>query len=73
METRPQSCGRPEPRNRIHVDGDDRIVTTVQHYLMAGSLTISLDDGSQYTLDLAAGDGPFYGFVQRTRDGGAAG
>ena len=57
----------------VTVDGDDRILTTVQHYLMAGSLTISLDDGREYTLDLAAGDGPFYGFVQRTRDGGAAG
>ena len=57
----------------VSIEGDDRIVTTVQHYVAAGSLTISLDDGRQYTLDLAAGDGPFYGFLQRTRDGGAAG
>ena len=57
----------------VIVDGDDRIVTTVQHHVAAGSLTLSLDDGREYTLDLAAGVGPFYGFVQRTRDGGAAG
>ncbi len=57
----------------VSIDGDDRIVTTLQHYTMAGSMTIALDDGRVLTLDLAAGDGPFYSFIQRTRDGGAAG
>ncbi len=57
----------------VTVDGDDRIVTTVQHYTPAGALTLSLDDGRELSLDLAAGDGPFYSFIQRTRDGGAAG
>lgn len=62
-----------EVTREVSIEGDDRIVTTVQHYTAAGSLTISLDDGREFTLDLASGDGPFYSFLQRTRDGGAAG
>lgn len=62
-----------ELTREVSIDGDDRVVTTVQHYVAAGSLTIALDDGREFTLDLADGTGPFYGFVQRTRDGGAAG
>ena len=60
-------------RNHFAHDGHNRVVTTVQHYAAVGSLTLSLDDGRELTLDLAAGDGSFYGFAERTRDGGAAG
>jgi len=36
-------------------------------------MTVTVNDGRTFTLDLAVGDGPLYTFVQRTRDGGAAG
>ena len=67
------TVSKGEVTRDVSIDRDDRVVTTVQHYAAVGSLTLSLDDGRELTLDLAAGDGSFYGFAERTRDGGAAG
>lgn len=61
-------------RERIDTsDGDDRTTLTLQHYRATGTLSLTLDDGTVFGIDLSQGSGPFYGAVERAFDGGAEG
>src|SRR5687768_17042201 len=64
---------RGESESFVTSDGDDRLRITVQSLIPRGTVTVTLDDGTSWTLDFADASGAFVNVGMKLVDGGRQG
>jgi hypothetical protein len=64
---------RGESESFVTRDGDDRLQITVQNLIARGTATVTLDDGTSWTLDFAEATGAFVSVGVKHIDGGREG